>query len=311
MAFGFKSVKREIEFWGYCPYCGLPMDFTEEKTREVSECPLCFSPISFSEYLDFDKDALGYEIVPDPSGESFERDGFIVNDGVLLEYRGDSTDITIPNGVIAIGSDAFRGNKRIRRVSIHGGVKHIFAEAFLGCDGLREIKLSEGLLTIGNSAFRECRRIDRISVPESLVAAGYAIFHSCDNLTELLMPMNIRYLGGSPYGFCKKLKVANIPHCVKDSGAAWFQYNDAIEILTVGRGATRLDCRLPALREVYFENKEGWCVESSMLFSSPEPIDGALLAQPKSAASYVRKLGAVGKHIFRPAASPTAYWYKL
>jgi len=301
-------------FMGYCPFCGRPMLFREEKTKSVKACPVCTAPIAFQEVMDFERDTLGYEIVPDVKGESFERDGYTVENGMITHYTGDAAAIVTPRGAIAIAPAAFRGNKSVKSVVLSDDIRYVGNEAFLDCEGVRTLTISENVVSIGNSAFRGCRRLERVTVPASLRAAGYAVFHSCENLTELLMPMDMVYLGGSPYGFCKKLKVANIPHCVTDLGPAWFQDNDRIEILTVGRSAVSIRCPSGSLREVYFTNPEGW---KPLTFFFGEGEDVPYLPEkdmksPKTAASLFKKHASRGHEIYRPdAPEGERYWLLL
>ena len=145
---------KEITLFGaFCPFCGLPMQFLEEQTRTVKECPMCGAEIAFEEYMNFEKNTMGYNIIPNFSGESFEADGFVVKNGLITEYRGDATEIITPENIIAIGENVFKNNKRIKSVTITPNVKYIGHYAFHECGSLRKLVLSEGIIAIGNAAF--------------------------------------------------------------------------------------------------------------------------------------------------------------
>lgn len=299
------------QFMGYCPFCGKPMLFTEEKAAVTKACPICTAPISFAERPDVENGTYGYEIVPAFEGESFSQDGFAVENGLLLRYEGEASSIATPSGVVAIAPNAFRENKKIKSVVLSEGVKFIGNEAFYGCEGIRQLRLPQSLVSIGNAAFSHCRRLSIVTLPEGLRAGGYAIFHTCENLTELLMPMEMTFLGGSPYGFCKKLRAANIPHCVRDTGPAWFQYNDALETLTVGRSVNALSCPSQVLREVHFHHTEGWQTCSFAFGEQETLLPERELKNPKTAAALLRKLGKAGKTILRPDVPGEEYWLIL
>jgi len=307
--------KEEISFMGYCPFCGRPMTFFEEHTRRIKHCPVCDSPIAFEEFVDFEKESMGYNIVPNVSGESFEIDGYSVRNGTIVGYAGDATSIVTPPGAIAIGKGVFQNNQRIKSVIISPEIKHIGAEAFHNCENIRELTLSEGIVTIGNMAFRGCRRLEQVSIPSSLRAAGYALFHSCDNLTELLMPMDMKYLAGSPYGFCKKLKIANVPHCVTDITSSWFQYNDSLLKLYLGRGVTRIQyTNCPSLQEAYLSNTEGWFTDTWREVDRKR-IPDEKMANPKTAAVIIKKYNGLGILIPDKTTEKDSwiynYWLKL
>lgn len=299
------------KFMGYCPFCGKPMLFAAEHTLITTTCPVCTAPIAFAKQQNADRDTQGYEIIPATVGESFTKNGYVVENGLLLRYEGADTAIVIPSEVVAIAPDTFKENLKIKSVVVSDSVKFIGNEAFMGCEGLRELYLSKSLISIGNAAFSHCRRLTHITLPEGLRAGGYAIFNTCENLTTLLMPMNMAFLGGSPYGFCKKLRVANIPHCVKEPGPAWFQYNDSLEILTVGKNVKTLSCPSRVLREAHFYHTEGWETLPYAWGEASEAISPRELQNPKSAATLLRKLSRASKSIHRPDAPNEEYWHVL
>ena len=302
-----KYVKgKEIPLFGaFCPFCGLPMQFLEEQTSTVKECPMCNAPIAFEEYMDFEKNNMGYNIIPNFSGESFEVNDFVVKSGMLTEYKGNATEIVTPENIVAIDKDVFKDNKYIKSVTITSNVKYIGHQAFYRCESLRKLVLSEGIIAIGNSAFAKCRKLEQVTIPNSLTAAGYCIFHTCENLKELLMPMDMKYLGGSPYGFCKKLKTANIPHCVITPGCSWFQENDAIEVLTIGRQTMSMHFRADSLREAYFHNPNGW--RTFTYVGEGTPISSDELKNPKKAALALKR----HSPIFIPDAPCGWHWFDL
>lgn len=64
--------------------------------------------------------------------EALANGGFVINGGVLTDYTGTASEITIPSGVVEIGSGAFRDCTSIRKVTIPAFVKKIGYESFSG-----------------------------------------------------------------------------------------------------------------------------------------------------------------------------------
>ena len=50
---------------------------------------------------------------------------FIIEDGVLVEYVGEESDVVIPDGVTAIGDEAFYGDESLTSIVIPKGVTSI------------------------------------------------------------------------------------------------------------------------------------------------------------------------------------------
>jgi hypothetical protein len=84
---------------------------------------------------------------------------FKIKDGVLVKYQGKAAAVTVPQGITAIGN-----------------------EAFSECKSLKSINLPEGLTTIGEKAFYWCSSLESISLPESLTAIGESAFAQCSTL---------------------------------------------------------------------------------------------------------------------------------
>lgn len=110
----------------------------------------------------------------EPTDDPNEQEGdFIIEDGVVTDYRGEGGAITVPsvdaegNTVTAIGMDAFAGNVSITSVIIPGSVVRIGKGAFRGCKCLTKVDLSDGMKTIEEDAFAESG-LSTINLPHSI-----------------------------------------------------------------------------------------------------------------------------------------------
>lgn len=72
-----------------------------------------------------------------------DKNGFVIKNGVLEEYEGDESKITIPNGVEEIGEEAFAYCDSLQSITIPDSVKEIKRYAFKGCDSLRSIYVND------------------------------------------------------------------------------------------------------------------------------------------------------------------------
>lgn len=109
-----------------------------------------------------------------------------VNDGIL--YNKECTDllafpravnieqVTIPEGVTSIKSDAFSGNTTIKKVTLPDSVTSIGGWAFSNCNSLSEINIPANCQSIGQYAFMNTA-IRKITIPagmknENVIAVG-------------------------------------------------------------------------------------------------------------------------------------------
>ena len=117
---------------------------------------------------------------------------YVVTDGVLTEYRGHESQVTIPSslGITAIGSNAFRENYTITSVTIPTGVRSIGANAFFSCTHLAEVSLPDTLVEIKTQAFRYCA-FTSLSIPEGVTQLERFTFTSCRQLQSIHLPASL------------------------------------------------------------------------------------------------------------------------
>lgn len=102
------------------------------------------------------KEKLSPEIIQ-PSKKDFE-----IEDGVLIEYNGESTKVVIPNGVVAIGDFAFTLCSEITEITIPKTVKSIGHNAFWHCANLNSVKIPYSVMNIDDNAFEDCPKLKTI-----------------------------------------------------------------------------------------------------------------------------------------------------
>ena len=101
-------------------------------------------------------------------------DDFIIENDVLTKYTGKDTEITIPDGIVNIGDDAFRGCNALEGVILPNSVNYIGFQAFSYCENLQHITSPESVISIGDLAFLGCSNLV-IYAPSSSYAETYAM----------------------------------------------------------------------------------------------------------------------------------------
>lgn len=99
----------------------------------------------------------------------------IVGDGILLGYKGEGGNITIPDGVRCVASGCFSGNLSLTGVTFPSSVEIIGEDAFNGCSMLNTVAFGNRLTKIEDRAFRNTA-LSAFSLPVSVTSVGLGAF---------------------------------------------------------------------------------------------------------------------------------------
>ena len=128
------------------------------------------------------------------------------------------TSVVIPSTVTQIGSEAFAGCSEIKTLSMASGVKIIGANAFAGCRNLTEVTVPEGTERLENGAFYNCGNLTDIHLPQSLLSVGNYAFEGCNSLTTIVIPDQVTELGGYAFYECEKLTSVRLSDNITEIG---------------------------------------------------------------------------------------------
>ena len=121
---------------------------------------------------------------PDDPASLADENGFCVQDGILYAYVGDAEEVTIPEEVTEIYSNAFAGDMdygvNLKKVTVPGSC-HVIDEQAFAFTNADVIVLEEGVLSVGEMAFMDSY-IDEIWFPESLTEIGSGIMETEEGL---------------------------------------------------------------------------------------------------------------------------------
>lgn len=110
-------------------------------------------------------------------GEQGDDEDFLISGGVLIAYRGENTDVTVPEGVRCIAAEAFENHKEIETLSLPESLETIGEEAFKGCGSLASIQIDpeSRLRQIKDRAFRNCN-LSALQLPGGIEELGQNAF---------------------------------------------------------------------------------------------------------------------------------------
>ena len=167
---------------------------------------------------------------------------FAAQDGVLFD-RDKTTllwypigsgreEYAVPEGVTAIGKDAFQGNRDLRSVVFPASLREIGGAAFTDCGNLTSVVIPDGVRTIGSSAFSSCKRLREVIISKGTAEIGPDAFYDDASLTAVTIPANVRQIGDKAFGYaCRGTAYARTPmkiFCEEGSAAERYAEENGI-----------------------------------------------------------------------------------
>lgn len=177
------------------------------------------------------------EFITDEQGVTYA----VTNGGEMtaISYSGTGASVVLPEGVVEIGANCFKENKKLVSITLPSTLRVIGGGAFGGCDKLARIDLPEGLTTIGEYAFQDCSAIEKLIVPEGTTKVGYGafwgvqmVYFQADTLPEGLDPNEPNYVIG-----CKEI--------VTDEQGVTYAVNKNGEMTAISYNGTGTSVVLP------------------------------------------------------------------
>lgn len=181
-----------------CTNCGATL--VVDSAKDAAICEFCGSAfivekaINYYSYSVTNHNQITADVVNVYNTSSSD---FIIRSGRLLEYRGASVNAVVPEGVTAIGENAFSGLDMLRSVTIPIGVEIIERGAFSNCTRLSHISIPNTVIRIDERAFENCKQLSSISIPDSVPQIPANTFEGCDNLHHV----SYRYIEENPHAF--------------------------------------------------------------------------------------------------------------
>lgn len=133
---------------------------------------------------------------------------------VLYCPLGVSGEYTIPNGITAIGANAFQSRTQITSLIIPDYVTAIGEYAFAGCTRLTSVTFrgtaAPTTTAIGNYAFYNCTLLNSVTFEASsdVVSFGDYSFAQCSKLTNIVIPASTQSVGS--YAFQGDIMLATV-----------------------------------------------------------------------------------------------------
>lgn len=170
------------------------------------------------------------------------------------------TELTIPQTIHTIGSEAFSGsdleringlhtgmtfkngafaNCKIRYISLPSDMTRIPNNLFNGTP-LRKIMIPKGVHSIGSNAFSGTN-LSQIEIPDEVTSISSEAFNYCNSLKFIYIPENVTMLSEGIFSSCNKLEGVVIRGAVKSIGKKFFPTNDSLRIIVLPSSVKTID----------------------------------------------------------------------
>ena len=161
--------------------------------------------IDTSKMKDF---VLEAQFKPAPEFEDFILDYNRIITGVRNE---DVVNAVIPEGVLGIADEAFRGCSKLETISIPNTVKAIGVHAFAQCVSLKSITIPSSVTAISDYTFSLCTSLEEVNLHNAITSIGSNAFNCCKALKSLTLPNSINSIGSAALAHCSALESLTIP----------------------------------------------------------------------------------------------------
>lgn len=117
--------------------------------------------------------------------------------------------VKIPSSVRTIEEDAFSGAS-ITSIEIENGVITIGTRAFRSCDNLITIEIPNSVTSIDGGAFGYCDNLTSVTLSKGIDTLEIGMFYNCKSLKSIIIPGNIKTICSSAFGNCTSLETVEI-----------------------------------------------------------------------------------------------------
>ena len=109
--------------------------------------------------------------------------------------------------VTSVSAKAFKGNKKLKNISIASSITIIGNDAFNGCSNLKTVTVGKSLKTIGKNAFKNCKKLSKVTIKsKKLATIGNSAFYKCTSLKNLsFSSTKLSKIDKNAFFGCKKL----------------------------------------------------------------------------------------------------------
>jgi len=113
----------------------------------------------------------------------------------LVKVKDSEADkFSVREGTVCIADEAFE-NTSYSAITMPDGIRAIGKQAFANCRELTCIALPEGISEIAERTFIGCKKLEYVSIPEGVVTVGKRAFYGVKNGMKMDFPVSVTNVG--------------------------------------------------------------------------------------------------------------------
>ena len=199
----------------------------------------CTSLVDFEPHKNLKSVAL--DALEGSGWENAQPDGALAFGRICYGYKGDITNLVIPEGVSIVEAYAFLGCEQIKTVTFGPDVEEIGLYAFQNCVNLETMTCDTAVSIIRAGAFKGCSSLKEADFSECTISTiGYESFSGCTSLTSVTLSNSLEKISEGLFAECSALTDIVIPDSVTEIEKGAFLNCVALHTAIVGRGVTAI-----------------------------------------------------------------------
>lgn len=248
-----------------------------------------------------------------------ESDFSATEDGILCEYTGHDTKITLPSEITtvqvgAFGTECNRSNANITDIEVESGNENYTSiggvlytsdkKTLIYCppaNARTSYTIPDGVTAIGSFAFEKCKKLRQVTIPQSVTEIGGSAFYQ-SGITSAVIPNGVTEIKDMAFAACDNLTSVTLPDTVTSLAQYAFCSDKNLAKINIPKGVTSIgeDAIYGGDPVIYGDSgsaAETYASKNGILFqaSGADPVIGAA---PASSASDDEKLEYVISRVF-------------
>ena len=165
---------------------------------------------------------------------------FVIKDGELLKYVGDSRAVSIPYGVNKVADGAFEDSGFVTSLIFPDTVDTITAGSLEGLRNLRVVQTGDGVTEILPNTFSMYPEIEAAILGKSVHTVESFAFWCCTKLKKVIFSEGVYYLHNGAFSGCTALKWVTLPSTLEEIDDQVFFGCTALERVDFDCGVRRI-----------------------------------------------------------------------